>query len=189
MGWLSAAWNSTKKTTHICALFFCWSVEASTDVTFWNSNVNNRLNQIEVRFATQDGSGALWFATQEGLTRYNGLRADSFSAANAEMGGLQPGEVKALANSPDGELWVLTNSIQRLDRSSLLYEPLENLDSQLQPSAIAFDKDGLLWIGLDAAIGLYGPSTKSYEVVNLPDNRRILCQIFVEGGLPTLMKL
>jgi ligand-binding sensor domain-containing protein len=155
----------TMRAALLFALLFCASVEASTDVTFWNSNINNRLNQIEVRFVAQDGSGALWFATQEGLTRYNGIRADSFSAANADLGGLQAGEVKALAKSPDGELWVLTNSIQRLDKASLLFQPTVDIGGTMQPTAIAFDTDGLLWIGLEGYVGLYRPSTKSFETI------------------------
>ena len=76
----------------LATLTFCHFSFASTDVSFWNSSVNNRLNQIEVRAVLQDGSGALWFATQEGLTRYNGVRADTFSAANSESGGLRAEE-------------------------------------------------------------------------------------------------
>ena len=162
----------TMRAALLFALLFCASVEASTDVTFWNSNINNRLNQIEVRFVAQDGSGALWFATQEGLTRYNGIRADSFSAANADLGGLQAGEVKALAKSPDGELWVLTNSIQRLDKASLLFQPTVDIGGAMQPTAIAFDTDGLLWIGLEGYVGLYRPSTKSFETIEIPSNSR-----------------
>ena len=99
----------------VWATTLAFSVSANTDVTFWNSSVNNRLNQIEVRSVAQDGSGALWFATQEGLTRYNGVRADTFSAANSEAGGLRPGVVRSLSVSNDGRLWVLTNALQTFD--------------------------------------------------------------------------
>ena len=141
---------------------------ASTEVTFWSSSVNNRLNQIEVRFAVQDGSGALWFATQEGLTRYNGIRADTFSAANAEAGGLRPGEVRSLTVSARGHLWVLTSAIQTFDPETQEFAPLSLLDKKYAPVSLATDQNGLVWIGLDGAVGLYRPNTESLEILKLP---------------------
>ena len=151
------------------ALTLCASAFAGTDVTFWNSNVNNRLNQIEVRNATQDGSGALWFATQEGLTRYNGVSVSLYNAANSDSGGLQSGEVRDLAVSPDGRLWVLTNQIQTFDQRTQSFEAAAALGTLPSPNALGIDSDGLLWIGLDGAVGLFLPSTDTVETVNLPD--------------------
>ena len=126
----------------------CWFATAKTDVTFWNSDVNNRLNQIEVHQVAQDGSGALWFATQEGLTRYNGVTVDTFTAANADEGGLQAGEIRALAVSPAGELWVLTQSIQVFNSVSQKFEVIKDLTKDFTPTSMSFSDDGLLWIGL-----------------------------------------
>ena len=152
----------------VWATTLAFSASANTDVTFWNSSVNNRLNQIEVRSVAQDGSGALWFATQEGLTRYNGVRADTFSAANSESGGLSPGEVRSLTVSPNGRLWVLTNTLQSFDPSTQQFIPFLKLTENLAPVSIAADDDGLIWIGLDGAVAVYRPSTESLEIIDLP---------------------
>ena len=169
----------------VWALLFCAESLSGTDVSFWNSGVNNRLNQIEVRFVAQDGSGALWFATQEGLTRYNGVRADTFSAANATSGGLQPGEVKALSVSPSGTLWVLSNSIQSFDAATQSFEVLNGLAEGTKASSLAVDKEGLLWIGMDGSIALYRPSTRSLDVIKLPDNQ-IPGQIGAQRATPII---
>ena len=146
----------------------CWFATAKTDVTFWNSVVNNRLNQIEVHQVAQDGSGALWFATQEGLTRYNGVTVDTFTAANAAEGGLQAGEIKALAVSPVGELWVLTQSIQVFRSATQKFEVIEDLAEELTPRSMSFNDDGVLWIGLDRAVGLYRPGLSELLIFDLP---------------------
>ncbi len=154
----------------LATLAFCHFSFASTDVSFWNSSVNNRLNQIEVRAVLQDGSGALWFATQEGLTRYNGVRADTFSAANSESGGLQPGEVRSFSVSTEGHLWVLTNTLQVFVPETQSFSVFPGLDDTLFPNTIAFDADGLLWVGLDGAVGLINTATTgSVEAFDLPD--------------------
>ena len=153
----------------LATLAFCHFSFASTDVSFWNSSVNNRLNQIEVRAVLQDGSGALWFATQEGLTRYNGVRADTFSAANSESGGLQPGEVRSFSVSTEGHLWVLTNTLQVFVPETQSFSVFPELDDTLFPNTIAFDADGLLWVGLDGAVGLINATTGSVEAFELPE--------------------
>ena len=153
----------------LATLAFCHFSFASTDVSFWNSSVNNRLNQIEVRAVLQDGSGALWFATQEGLTRYNGVRADTFSAANSESGGLQPGEVRSFSVSTEGHLWVLTNTLQVFVPETQSFSVFPGLDDTLFPNTIAFDADGLLWVGLDGAVGLINTATGSVETFELPE--------------------
>ena len=158
-----------KKSVCLGTLTLCCSAFASTDVSFWNSNVNNRLNQIEVRDVEQDGSGAIWFATQEGLTRYNGVTVSLYNAANSDSGGLQSGEVRDLAVSPEGRLWVLTNEIQTFNPLTQSFEVATELDSVPSPNALSIDSDGLLWIGLDGAVGLFRPSTGSVETVQLPD--------------------
>ena len=107
------------KSVCLGTLTLCYAVFASTDVSFWNSNVNNRLNQIEVRDVIQDGSGAIWFATQEGLTRYNGVRVSLFNAANSDSGGIESGEVRDLAVSQDVHLWVFTKHIQTFNKAIL----------------------------------------------------------------------
>lgn len=161
--------NFVSKSACLATLAFCCSTIASTDVTFWNSNVNNRLNQIEVRDVAQDGSGAIWFATQEGLTRYNGVGVSLYNAANSDSGGLQSGEVRDLAVSPNGALWVLTNEIQAFDQRTQSFKATPALSSLSSPTALGIDSDGLLWIGLDGAVGLFRPSTASVETVKLPD--------------------
>ena len=152
----------------VALLASCFLAMAKTDVTFWNSVVNNRLNQIEVHQVAQDGSGALWFATQEGLTRYNGVTVDTFTAANATEGGLQTGEIKALAVSPVGELWVLTQSIQVFRSATQKFEVVEDLAEELTPRSMSFNDDGLLWIGLDRAVGLYRPGLSELLIFDLP---------------------
>ena len=164
--------NFLKAFTQSVCLFtlaFCYSAFASTDVSFWNSNVNSRLNQIEVRDVVQDGSGAIWFATQEGLTRYNGVAVSLYNAANSDSGGLQSGEVRDLAISPTGQLWVLTNEIQSFDQRTQSFEIVAALSALPSAHALSIDPDGLVWMGLDGAVALFRPSTNSIETVKLPD--------------------
>ena len=55
----------------------------------------------------EDAEGSLWFATQEGLARYDGSSLRTYRAAPAP-GGLSSSYVTALAVSPYGSQWVDT---------------------------------------------------------------------------------
>ena len=149
-------------------LAFCFSAKANTDVTFWESPVNGKLNSIEVSKIAQDGSGAIWFATQEGLTRQRGENVDIFTAANLEQGGLKPGRIEDLAVSSAGHLWVLTRSLQVFNSKTQSFDTPVTLSSELKPISLAFDSQDRLWMGLEGAIALYRPGLGEPEIFDLP---------------------
>ena len=150
-------------------LVFCCVANASTDISFWESPLNSKLNQIEVSDMAQDGSGAMWFATQEGLTRQRGENVDIFTAANAAYGGLQQGGVKSLAVSSKGDLWVLTRSLQFFNPLTQSFDPPVELLDKANPNSIAFDAKERLWIGFEDSIGLYRPGLGQPEYYELPE--------------------
>ena len=157
----------TSKLVGLVLLAFCVSAQARTDVTFWESPVNSKLNSIEVSEIVQDGSGAIWFATQEGLTRQRGEDVDIFTAANLEDGGLKPGRISALTVSPAGRLWVLTRSLQVFNPETQSFETPVTLSDGLKPISLAFDSEERLWMGLEGEIALYRPDLGEPEVIEL----------------------
>ena len=130
---IAVSHKSIAKLVGVILLAFCVSAQARTDVTFWESPVNSKLNSIEVSEIVQDGSGAIWFATQEGLTRQRGEDVDIFTAANLEEGGLKPGRISALAVSPAGRLWVLTRSLQVFNPETQSFETPVTFSDGLKP--------------------------------------------------------
>ena len=146
------------KLVGVFLLAVCVAAQARTDVTFWESPVNSKLNSIEVSEIVQDGSGAIWFATQEGLTRQRGEDVDIFTAANLEEGGLKPGRISALAVSPTGHLWVLTRSLQVFNPKTQSFDTPIELPDGIKPISLAFDSEERLWMGLEGEIALYRPN-------------------------------
>ena len=155
------------KLVGVFLLAVCVAAQARTDVTFWESPVNSKLNSIEVSEIVQDGSGAIWFATQEGLTRQRGEDVDIFTAANLEEGGLKPGRISALAVSPTGHLWVLTRSLQVFNPKTQSFDTPIELPDGIKPISLAFDSEERLWMGLEGEIALYRPELGEPEVIEL----------------------
>src|SRR5215472_14269522 len=57
-----------------------------------------------VRAITQDLEGTLWFATDNGVARYDGRRIQKVTAD-----GLPPGRIRSLAFDLDGALWIASD--------------------------------------------------------------------------------
>ena len=74
--------------------------------TSWTSESGLPQNSVQAIAQTKDGY--LWFGTQEGLTRFDGVHFVSYTRHNAP--GLASSNIQALAASRDGSLWVGTDS-------------------------------------------------------------------------------
>lgn len=74
--------------------------------TSWTSE--SGLPQNSVQAIAQTTDGYLWFGTQEGLTRFDGVHFVTYTRHNAA--GLASSNIQALAASRDGSLWVGTDS-------------------------------------------------------------------------------
>jgi len=74
--------------------------------TSWTSESGLPQNSVQAIAQTKDGY--LWFGTQEGLTRFDGVHFVTYTRHNAP--GLASSNIQALAASQDGSLWVGTDS-------------------------------------------------------------------------------
>lgn len=68
----------------------------------------NGLPQNSTRCITQTKDGYIWFGTEEGLARFDGLHVTVFDTLHSS--GLKDNYVNALAPGNDGSLWVGTRS-------------------------------------------------------------------------------
>lgn len=111
-----------------------WSIEAG-------------LQQITVRAIAQDRDGYLWFGTQAGVARFDGVRFTTHSSADTP--GLAGDFTNALLAEPDGRLWVATykglslREDGRFRRIELAADPGAVLDVL----SLARRDDGLLLAG------------------------------------------
>lgn len=117
--------------------------------------VKNGLPQNSVGAVTQTSDGYIWFATQEGLGRYDGLRIATYDTSNHRT--LKDNFIETLAPGRDGSLWVGTrSSLTQLKNGE--FHPYFTAESPI--SSIVEAQDGAVWVGSEN--GLY--SVKSGKV-------------------------
>ncbi|MFP5227191.1 MAG: two-component regulator propeller domain-containing protein [Acidobacteriota bacterium] len=119
--------------------------------TSWTSE--SGLPQNSVHAIAQTTDGYLWFGTEEGLARFDGIHFTVYSRENVD--GLTSDYIQALAADPDGSLWIGTDSglthytPDPGDRADGHFHTLTTADGLAANSITALREDpaGALWVG------------------------------------------
>ena len=128
---------------------------AGENIEFDSLSLEDGLSQSIVERIVQDRQGFMWFATEDGLNRFDGYRFTVHRNVPGDPLSLSYNELKALYEDRDGRLWVGTfeNGLNAFDPASetavrFLHDPA-NPDSLSAPTvrAVLEDSTGRLWIG------------------------------------------
>jgi diguanylate cyclase (GGDEF)-like protein len=125
------------------------------------------LPQNSVSAVAQTHDGYLWFATEEGLARYDGLQTTVFDTIRYKE--LKDNYIKALASGQDGSLWVGTRSGVTRFKDGAFHTYLA---ARSPISTIYEAKDGQVWVGsLDGLYVIDGDHVRLYTTRDgLPSN-------------------
>ena len=83
--------------------------DAQTPMRFVRIGVDDGLSQGTVNAIIQDPQGFMWFATQDGLDRYDGNSFTSISRERTNRGALPRNFVTTIASDGFGTLWIGTD--------------------------------------------------------------------------------
>lgn len=119
--------------------------------TAWNSSSGLPENSVHAIAQTDDGY--LWLGTEEGLTRFDGVRFVTYTYHNSP--GLASDFISVLAAARDGSLWAGTDSgVTHVrsagpTRSNLKFESYTTSQglSGNDVTALCEDRDGAMWVG------------------------------------------
>ena len=122
----------------------------------WNDESGLPENSVHALAQTPDGY--LWFGTEEGLARFDGVRFVTLTSHNSP--GLPSSLIQALAASHDGTLWVGTDSglshfrpsVTEVHGGSFTTLTIRDGLTDNNITALCEDREGALWVG--TALGL-----------------------------------
>lgn len=128
--------------------------------------------------ALRDRRGFLWFGTQDGLARYDGVRFKVYPYRE-DSTGLSAPTVLDLEEDADGKLWIATigGGLDRFDPVSETFKWFRNdpRDSTTLPgndlTNLLIDRDGSIWVGgLSSGLSNLDPATGQCRNYALAEN-------------------
>lgn len=127
-------------------------------------NDHNGLPQDSVKSIGQTTDGYLWFGTEEGIARFDGLRTTVLNTLKIKT--LKDNYINVLAASRDGSLWIGT-------RSGVIRYQDGQFRTVLTPNvpvnAIYEDRDGRIWVGsMDGLFSIQDGRVRRYTASDGP---------------------
>jgi len=129
--------------------FFNATFSTAQIYNFRNYSVRDGLLQSTVRAIAQDPEGYIWFGTDGGLSKFDGLYFTNYSKRE----GLIDASVTSLFCDRSGRLWIgfATGKLMYLHEGKFLEFPFNNIDLPKRINNITQDYFGNIWIGTDNA--------------------------------------
>jgi len=132
--------------------FFIYGKE--TLPTIENITSNQGLSNNTVRSMLQDKTGFIWFATLNGLNRYDGIRIKTIIPETRNPNSLTSGKIKELYEDSHGHIWVRTYSdifhCYNPRTESFLPIFTNNEDFFIKHNYFYEDHEGQVWLGSTA---------------------------------------
>jgi signal transduction histidine kinase/CheY-like chemotaxis protein/ligand-binding sensor domain-containing protein len=112
---------------------------------------SNGLPNDSVRAITQTADGYLWFATTDGLARFDGVDFTVFSDSNTPL--LKQSAITTMQSAADGSLWIGTRNTGLLRYRHGGFEKVGSPGpANASIRTLLVDARGVLWIGADEGL-------------------------------------
>ncbi len=145
------------------------------NLNFEHITVKDGLPTFTVNDIIQDDNGFIWFATENGLCRYDAYEFKVFQQYPADTGGLSSDNITCLLPDEENSLWIGTEyGLNRLDMKTGVFHHYfhQNNDSSLWSNGIRDlhkDKEGNIWIATQKGMNFYNKKKRSiirYDVLS-----------------------
>ncbi len=144
----------------------------STDLSrikFEYLTVDDGLSQGTIEDILQDRQGMMWFATRDGLDRYDGQKFTVFRNNSNDTNSLASNWVLSLVIDPEGKLWIgssggLNVYDPRLDKITRIPVNINDVNAFHggQVYDINVDFDSTLWISTTSGLSHYFPEKQTF---------------------------
>jgi signal transduction histidine kinase/ligand-binding sensor domain-containing protein/CheY-like chemotaxis protein len=157
---------------------------------FQHTATEQGLSHSAVACILQDHQGFMWFATEDGLSRYDGNAIKTYHHDAQKPDSLSDNWIRTLYEDPFGVLWVgtRTSGLNRFDRVTETFTHYQHDASDPNSlindfvSDILEDASGALWIGTRGGLDRLERSTNQFTHFldgpadpKHPDNNAIVC--------------
>ncbi|WP_293712295.1 two-component regulator propeller domain-containing protein [uncultured Parabacteroides sp.] len=139
----------------------------------FNSDLNEGISQLSVMDIYQDSKGYLWFATKNGLNRFNGKEYVIYRREDGNDQSLSGNSITSITEDREGYLWVATNKgLNRIDLNTDQIKRYTSTTDGLTQGGVTkvyTDAAGDLWVEIRGSLNRYNREEDRFEQILLDD--------------------
>ncbi len=163
---------------------------------FENISTKDGLSHSSVNYILQDHVGFMWFATYNGLNKYDGNTFKVYQKNSKDRTSISSNDIFFIYEDHSGNIWII-NSVTGLDRFDPITETFENFSHDPgNPESISSndiyqvteDSRGNVWICAGDALNLYVPPERNggkpgrFEKFRLPGSTSQISWAYEESN-------
>ena len=161
-------------------------LDAAYNFRFEHISIEQGLSQSSVNAILQDRQGFLWFATQDGLNRYDGYEFEIFQSIPGESNSLSHNYILSLTEDQQGNLWIGTQGfgLDKLNPQSGEFTHFQQTKSDQYIKgryilSLLTTRDGTVWAGTEEGLSRYDEEENRFFPVEAVNDQS-------ESGIQTL---
>jgi ligand-binding sensor domain-containing protein/signal transduction histidine kinase len=156
-------------------------------IRFERISLKEGLSQGTITAIWQDSQGYMWFGTEDGLNKYDGIQFAVYKHDPEDPLTLSDNYISAIYEDKNGDLWIGTRSgLDRFDRTAGIFTHFQhdpddpNSLGGTWVTAIHEDRDGSFWVGTIAGLDLLDRNTDNFvHYRHVPDDPSSLADDYV----------
>jgi signal transduction histidine kinase/ligand-binding sensor domain-containing protein/DNA-binding response OmpR family regulator len=166
-----------------CIFLLTWLsiATAQEDINFTSLTTKDGLSSNNVNAILKDRYGFMWFATDDGLDRFDGANFKVYRNNPTVSTSLQANEILSLHEDKDGNLWVGTSSgslsLYNRKKDAFINFPSKPLENAIRNNVIlslSSDVEGKLWIGHYDGISIMNKKTQRISDFSTGNSSRFM---------------
>ncbi len=139
--------------------------------TFKSLTTEDGLSNNIVFDIHQDNEGYIWFATNNGLNRYDGYNITTFFHSEKDSTSIASNIIRCIAEDYQGQLWIGTkNGLNRFNKDTQRFEKPIRLKGfglkNNQVMSMQLDNSKKIWITTDGVMSQFDPELITIESIN-----------------------
>jgi signal transduction histidine kinase/ligand-binding sensor domain-containing protein len=157
--------------------FSTWVFSQKNQYTFKHLSTADGLSNANVNAILQDETGFMWFATNEGLNRYDGYEFRVYKHIPEDSLSLSGNRIENIYLDSDGKLWVCTANglcLYNSKKDNFIRSPLHAKTGQSLSNKYVrqiLEANGYYWVTtLGGGINRYNPKTNTLEYYRHKEN-------------------
>ncbi len=147
-----------------------WTYAQSTSMRFDHLTIEEGLSQSTINDILQDQKGFLWFATEDGLNKYDGYDFTVYKNIPGDTTSISDNSINDIIEDDQGNIWIATkdgglNKFDRKKEDFIRYQADDSDSTSISDNYVTTlfqDRSGVILVGTQKGLDIYRPETDDF---------------------------